>query len=96
VDLAASRTPSCPSTWAAYLVANGELRALPTGASLEGSAGRFYWQLGPGFAGRYRLVFVRTDCGGARHQVPIDVVITGDSDPSDLSGPSATALLDSR
>ena len=43
------------------------LSDLPVGASLDPS-GTFYWQPGPGFAGRFPLLFVRTDCqraGGA-------------------------------
>ena len=38
---------------------NGETRALPVGSTLKD--GVFYWQLGPGFLGLYRLEFVRSD-----------------------------------
>ena len=42
-----------------YLLVNGERRPLPAGSSL--SDGVFYWHPGPGFRGRYELVFERTD-----------------------------------
>ncbi len=42
-----------------YLRANGERRPLPAGSSL--SDGVFYWHPGPGFRGRYELVFERPD-----------------------------------
>ena len=38
---------------------HGERRPLPAGSSL--SDGVFYWHPGPGFRGRYELVFERTD-----------------------------------
>jgi hypothetical protein len=44
-----------------YEVVNGERRELPVGSSLKD--GVFYWGLGPGFFGDYRLVFVRPDGG---------------------------------
>jgi hypothetical protein len=49
-----------------YLVANGRLAALPTGAFLDRSSGDFFWQPGAGFVGTYQLVFVRTEQGVAR------------------------------
>jgi hypothetical protein len=42
-----------------YLRVNGERRPLPAGSSL--SDGVFYWHPGPGFRGRYELVFERPD-----------------------------------
>jgi hypothetical protein len=42
-----------------YLRVNGERRPLPAGSSL--SDGVFYWHAGPGFRGRYELVFERPD-----------------------------------
>ena len=40
----------CAPTYEGYLSANGELRSLPTGSSLD-RAGTFFWQPGPGFLG---------------------------------------------
>lgn len=65
---------ACPATWAGYLSKNNVLTDLPVGASLD-SAGTFYWQTGPGFAGRFPLVFVRTNCRGEKQQVPVNVTI---------------------
>jgi putative Ig domain-containing protein/carboxypeptidase family protein len=65
---------TCPSTWAGYLVKDDVLSDLPVGASVD-PAGTFYWQAGPGFAGRFPLVFVRTDCRGQKQRVPVVVTI---------------------
>ncbi len=40
-----------------YMVVNGQRRPLPVGSSLDAQNGVFYWQAGPGFVGRYDLVF---------------------------------------
>jgi hypothetical protein len=64
----------CPATWAGYLVKDGVLSDLPVGTSLDAS-GTFYWQTGPGFAGRFPLLFVRTDCRGDKQQLPVVVTI---------------------
>jgi hypothetical protein len=52
----------------------GVLGDLPVGASLDPS-GTFYWQPGPGFAGRIALLFVRTDCQGTEERLPVTVTI---------------------
>jgi hypothetical protein len=72
----ALRTASneCEGTWAGYLVRGGVLGDLPVGASLD-PAGTFYWQPGPGFAGRFPLLFVRTDCQGIEQRLPVLVTI---------------------
>ncbi len=45
------------STSGAFLVANGELRPLPVGATLDGA--RFIWAPPLGYRGDYRLAFIR-------------------------------------
>jgi hypothetical protein len=70
----AFRPGECQATYAGYLVANGELRPLPTGSSLD-PGGTFYWQPGPGYFGSYRLVFVRTSCDGSQARIPVSVLI---------------------
>ena len=64
----------CIGTWAGYLVKAGVLTDLPVGASLD-PAGTFYWQPGPGFAGRFPLLFVRTDCQANVERLPLQVTI---------------------
>jgi hypothetical protein len=64
----------CAPSYDGYLAANGELRALPIGSSLD-RTGTFYWQPGPGFLGSYPLVFVRTACDGTRTRIPVTVRI---------------------
>jgi hypothetical protein len=49
-------------------------RALPVGSTLDTASGVFTWQPGPGFIGRYRLVFTRHGCGGDE-VVPLEVVL---------------------
>jgi hypothetical protein len=65
---------ACSATWAGYLLKDKVLSDLPVGASLD-PAGTFFWQTGPGFAGKFPLVFVRTNCRGEKQQVALDVTI---------------------
>jgi hypothetical protein len=75
-EAAQAFTPAdaCAPAYDGYLAANGELRALPIGSSLD-RTGTFYWQPGPGFFGSYQLVFVRTACDGTRARIPVTVRI---------------------
>jgi hypothetical protein len=66
---------SCPGTWAGYLVKDGVLGDLPVGASLDRS-GTFYWQTGPGFAGRFPFLFVRTGCDAEKERVAVAVTVS--------------------
>jgi hypothetical protein len=52
----------------AYQIVAGTLRALPIGSTVDGP--RFSWHPGPGFVGRYSLVFVRA---GERVSVDVDI-----------------------
>jgi hypothetical protein len=68
VRLASSSAPSRGGSksvrYVAYLVANGQLRALPVGSSFDPRNGTLYWQLGAGYVGDYEFVVVdqaRTD-----------------------------------
>jgi hypothetical protein len=65
---------ACGATWNGYVVNDGELTDLPVGASLD-RLGTFYWQPGPGFLGRFSLLFIRTDCTGQEQKLGVDVVI---------------------
>ncbi len=58
-----------------YEMANGQLRALPLGSTLDGQAGIFYWQPGPAYLGAYDLVFIREDISGVKVQVPVRVEV---------------------
>lgn len=53
-----------------FLMVNGTLRDLPPGSSLV--EGVFTWMPGPGYVGRYNLVFLR---GGEQAQIPVSVTI---------------------
>lgn len=55
----------------AYLVANGNLRTLPVGASFDNARGILYWQPGVGYTGAYDFVVVRD----GRERVPVRVVL---------------------
>ena len=61
---------------AAYLVtANGDLKNLPTGSTVESSSGRFSWIPGPGYLGSYLMVFVLEDSEGQYTRTFIRVTI---------------------
>lgn len=74
VELEIGSAGACTAAYAGYLTANGQVRDLPLGASLDAS-GRFYWQTTPGFIGNYRIVFVRTACDGTRERIPVVIRI---------------------
>ena len=47
-----------------YLVVGDELRPLPVGATLDPTGRMFSWMPGPGFLGRYDLIFVSQEVAG--------------------------------
>jgi hypothetical protein len=49
---------------AGYLVNGSRLQRLPIGSSLNRGEGIFYWQVSPGYFGKYRLVFILEDQSG--------------------------------
>lgn len=59
-----------------YLVVGDELRALPVGSTLEPVNGTFSWMPGPGFIGRYDLIFVGNSADGfpVKRRVAIRIV----------------------
>ncbi len=59
-----------------YLLCSDELKKLPIGSTLDAKTGTFYWSPGPGFLGRYSLVFVLTDPDGwsFKKSVVIEIV----------------------
>ncbi|MCX6584333.1 MAG: hypothetical protein NT166_29515 [Candidatus Aminicenantes bacterium] len=44
-----------------YMVVGNRLRPLPVGSTLDMQTGTFYWHPGPGFLGKYHLVFLHHD-----------------------------------
>lgn len=58
------------------LAARDELRPLPAGSTLDVGSGTFYWSPGPGFIGRYSLVFMRRDPSGRLFGKKLDILIT--------------------
>ena len=54
--------------------AQDKLVDLPVGAAID-PAGTFYWQPGPGFIGRFELLFVRTGCDGSKERLSVSVTI---------------------
>jgi hypothetical protein len=55
-----SDQPSNNISYSGYMKVGHRLMALPVGSTLDAERGIFYWQPGPGFLGRYHLVFVQT------------------------------------
>jgi hypothetical protein len=58
-----------------YLKVGDQLKPLPVGSTLDSAKGVFYWQPGPGFAGRYELVFYCRDDGGNRIGKSVSILI---------------------
>jgi len=58
-----------------YLLCGDELKKLPIGSTLDAKTGTFYWSPGPGFLGRYSLVFVLTDPDGRSFKKSIVIEI---------------------
>jgi phosphodiesterase/alkaline phosphatase D-like protein len=58
-----------------YLEVYGELRSLPIGSTLDHKTGRFSWTPGPGFVGKYMLVFVMKDPGGQYYKNTVEITI---------------------
>ena len=58
-----------------YLLCGDELKKLPIGSTLDAKTGTFYWSPGPGFLGRYSLVFVLTDPNGWSFKKSIEIEI---------------------
>jgi hypothetical protein len=61
---------------AGYQRIGSELRQLPTGSILDPGAGIFYWLPGPGYVGKYRLLFISGTGTGKPLQtkVTIDII----------------------
>ena len=52
------------STWTGFQEVGNRLRRLPIGSFFNSPKGIFCWQPGPGYVGRYRLVFLEKRPGG--------------------------------
>ena len=90
-----------PGVTAGALLANGELRDLPVGMSINTETGTVAWSVGPGYLGTYRLALGVDDGTSAlRH---LDVVVVpealGDEpvrmfvDRADIGGPALSERL---
>ncbi|MCP5045809.1 MAG: hypothetical protein GY940_01455 [bacterium] len=53
-----------PARYSGYLLVGNRLKRLPIGSFLDTERGLFSWQLGVGFVGEYRLVFIEEDSHG--------------------------------
>ena len=62
-------------SWAGFQVIGHIQRPLPIGSTLDTSKGIFYWQPGPGFIGKYKLVFIEKGQDGEFKKRNIKVVI---------------------
>ncbi len=58
-----------------FLLNDSQLNRLPIGSTLDAKTGTFSWCPGPGFVGRYSLVFVLTDANGQSFKKFIDIKI---------------------
>ena len=58
-----------------YLEVNDRLSPLPIGSTLDTENGFFYWHPGPGFFGRFTLIFVIESPGGQSYKKPVVITI---------------------
>ncbi|MCX6582134.1 MAG: hypothetical protein NT166_18345 [Candidatus Aminicenantes bacterium] len=58
-----------------YMTINRQLRPLPIGSTLDTKTGKFYWSPGPGYLGRYDLVFVIKDADNRYYKKEIEINI---------------------
>lgn len=58
-----------------YVISGNVLNSLPIGSTLDVDSGTFSWSPGPGFLGRYSLVFVLTDTNGQSSKKTIEITI---------------------
>lgn len=79
----ASQFDDSKATYEGYIVVDGRMRPLPVGSSLDTKTGVFTWQPGPGFLGRYQLVFLRTSEAGIKTRIPVDLRIWPKHDRDD-------------
>jgi len=61
--------------YAGYQIVGDQLRPLPIGSTLDRLKGTFSWLPGPGFLGKYDLVFVAEDAFGITKRIPVNVTI---------------------
>lgn len=62
--------------WQASLRFGDESRPLPIGSTMDGEDGVFYWQLGPGFLGRFDLEFTSGGAAWAGRPLSIPIEVT--------------------
>ncbi len=58
-----------------WVMSQNKLHQLPIGSTLDAKSGTFSWSPGPGFLGRYFLVFVLTDSNGQSFKKSIEIKI---------------------
>ncbi len=63
------------SGYRGYTVVGDQLRQLPIGSTLDRAKGIFYWQPGPGFIGKYDLVFTKENEFGMLMKIQVKVKI---------------------
>lgn len=51
-----------------YMDIGGQFRSLPVGSTFDKKKGKFYWQPGPGFRGRYKLIFLEQEANSRLRQ----------------------------
>jgi hypothetical protein len=57
------------------MVVGDRLKPLPVGSFLDTRRGVFYWQVGVGFIGKYRLVFIEKSDNGELRKKHINLII---------------------
>lgn len=63
------------ASFSGYTSANGKLRGLPVGSTLDSEQGVFYWQPGPAFRGTYNMVFISHSESGDTLRKVVKIII---------------------
>ena len=82
--------PPSGGRYAAYQVANGQLRRLPVGSSFDPSRGTLYWQPGVGYVGDYEFVVVDETRRDAKRLTRVVVSVGKTAAPAFASRTRAT------
>jgi len=76
IEVYLSDQPVNSYSYSGYMKVGGRLKALPIGSTLDAERGIFYWLPGPGFLGRYHLVFIQTAANGemTKKNIAVEIV----------------------
>jgi len=76
VEIHLTQEQSNEKVFEGYLMVGNRFMSLPVGSTLNSKSGVYSWNPGPGFLGKYHLVFVGTDSNGSMNRRDVLIEIT--------------------